>query len=205
MKHTDYFKNFLENTVNLSPVQARHPQQAGQHDLQRPEGRRRPRPADQEEDPAGLMAAEDHHQPAERQARSTATSWSRWSRNPDWADDLKKYGDAIYRRAPQQIALQGHAARTEVPLRLRQLREQRDARRHRAVRGPLRRQRSGSSTATTTSGSAQTPTASPTWMKEKDKIAGRPPAQGHPDHEVPARPQELVHRHQVDPAHHAAG
>ena len=42
------------------------------------------------------------------------------------------------------------------------------------------------------------PAAFTQWMREQDDIASKQPAQGHPADEVPARPQELVHRHEVD-------
>ena len=66
MKHKDYFNNFLENTVNLSKfnldtlsgrVDTIYSALKDDEDLG---------PV-QEEDPPGLLAPEDHHQPAERE------------------------------------------------------------------------------------------------------------------------------------------
>lgn len=95
MKHTDYFKNFLENTVNLSQfkldtlssrVDTIYGVLKGDDDLG---------PLIKKKIPQGSWPQRTIINPQNGKAFD-GDFMVQMVEDPDWADDLKKYGDAIY-------------------------------------------------------------------------------------------------------------
>jgi Second Messenger Oligonucleotide or Dinucleotide Synthetase domain len=95
MKHTDYFKNFLDNTVNLSKfkletlsgrVDAIHGVLKADEDLG---------PLIKKKIPQGSWPQKTIIDPQNGKAFD-GDFMVQMVEDPEWADDLKKYGDAIY-------------------------------------------------------------------------------------------------------------
>ena len=155
MKHSDHFKNFLDDTVNLPQVQAGDPQGRvdavynalkADADLGPSSRRRSPR----------ARGRSDDHQPGQDGNAFDADFMVQMVEDPDWADRPEDVQRRRLRGPAQHIALQGHAARPEVPMCLTSTTPNAMHVDIVPLRGPRRRHARSSSTATTTSGSAPT-------------------------------------------------
>lgn len=202
MRHTDYFKNFLDNTVNLSKfkletLSGRVDTIYGVLKADASLG-----PLLKKKIPQGSWPQKTIINPQNGKAFD-GDFMVQMEEDPEWADDLRKYGNAVYdvlhRKSPYKDMPHGRKCRCVyvnyadnamhvdiVPFVVRS-----DGTQWIVNRDDNKWER------TDTEGFTN-------WMKKQDKAMRPSPPRSHPDHEVPPRPQELLHRDQVHPAHDPA-